>query len=75
MSNWKCFLCGGQVIWQSDFDFEDYGYEGEGIVQNYTCSKCGAEYEVRSSFKDEEDTQTDDGQITFEELENYTSNG
>lgn len=70
MSNWKCFLCGGQVIWQSDFDFEDYGYEGEGIVQNYTCSKCGAEYEVRNRFETEDESlEVDDRQITFEELE------
>lgn len=71
MGKQKCFLCGGKVFWQSDFDFEDYGYEGKGIVQNFACPKCGAEYEVRSAFKDAdiEEPQIDDRQITFEELE------
>lgn len=68
MADWRCFHCGGKVIWNADFDFSDYGYEGEGIVQNYTCSKCGAEYEVRSRF-DNEETEVDDRQMTFEELE------
>jgi hypothetical protein len=26
------------MIWGSDFDYEDYGCEGEGIVGNYTCN-------------------------------------
>lgn len=71
MDKWKCFHCGGQVIWQSDFDFSDYGYDGAGIVQNYVCSKCGAEYEVRSRFDldIDEPKQVDDRQITFEDLE------
>lgn len=70
MDKWRCFLCGSQVFWQSDFDFEDYGYEGKGIVQNFTCSKCGAEYEVRSAFKDVEieEPQVDDRQITWSEV-------
>lgn len=71
MTDWRCFHCGGKVIWNSDFDFSDYGYEGEGIVQNYTCSKCGAEYEVRTAITeaDIKELQADDRQITFEELE------
>lgn len=71
MDNWKCFLCGGQVFWQPDLDFEDYGYEGKGIVQNYICSKCGAEYEVRLGIEKvkAKEPQVDDRQITFEELE------
>ena len=40
----KCFYCGGFVIWGGDFDFEDYGYEGEGIVSNLCCPKCNVEY-------------------------------
>ena len=30
---YECFHCGTKsVIWDSDFDFEDYGYEGKGIT-------------------------------------------
>lgn len=33
-----CPKCTDPMIWGSDFDYEDYGYEGEGIVGNYTCN-------------------------------------
>ena len=37
------FHCGERaVIWGCDFDFEDYGYEGPGIVQECHCTNCGA---------------------------------
>lgn len=44
----KCFHCGKEnVYWQNDNDYEEYGYEGEGLVQTYTCPDCGAEIEYR----------------------------
>ena len=30
----KCWHCNEEVIWGGDFDYEDYGLEGEGIVSN-----------------------------------------
>ena len=33
----KCFYCGGFVVWGGDFDYKEYGYEGEGIVSNLHC--------------------------------------
>lgn len=33
-----CPRCNTQMIWGNDFDFEDYGYEGEGIIGVYTCA-------------------------------------
>jgi hypothetical protein len=45
---YECFHCGCRsVIWDSDFDFEDFGYEGEGIVHICHCTNCGAEIEYR----------------------------
>lgn len=45
---YKCFNClENTVVWQSDFDFEDFGYEGEGVVHILHCSNCGAEIEYR----------------------------
>ena len=39
-----CFHCRSEaVVWDSDFDFEDYNFEGEGIVHVLHCSCCGAE--------------------------------
>lgn len=43
----KCWFCNSELIWGADFDFEDYGYEGEGIVATLSCSneECGAQVE------------------------------
>tara|TARA_R110000824_G_scaffold81812_1_gene205452 strand:+ start:7282 stop:7440 length:159 start_codon:yes stop_codon:yes gene_type:complete len=44
----RCWSCGKKVIWGGDFDFEDYGMDGLGIVSNYSCSndKCEVYYEM-----------------------------
>ena len=52
---YECFHCGKRaVIWQSDFAFEDLGYEGEGLVQMCHCTNCGADIQYMISY-DEED--------------------
>ncbi len=52
---YECFhCCTKSVIWDSDFTFEDMGYEGEGIVHCCHCTKCGAEIEYRVALTDEE---------------------
>ena len=56
---YECFHCLHKaVIWDNDFDFEDFGYEGSGIVQCCHCTHCGAEIEYKISFNDSEN---DDG--------------
>ena len=56
MAGYQCFHCGANAVyWEADFDFSDYGYEGEGIVQNCRCSNCGAEIEYRIPCNKEED--------------------
>lgn len=51
----RCFHCGEPtVIWDSDFSFDDFGYEGDGIVQILHCGSCGAEIEYRLRFEEEE---------------------
>jgi len=58
----ECFHClHRSLVWMSDFDFSDYGYEGEGIVQNLTCSNCGAEEEYRIPLGDPEEGDAGDG--------------
>jgi len=56
-SGYECFHCGAySVFWNGDFDFSDYGYEGEGIIHTCTCGNCGAEIEYRIRLdKEEED--------------------
>ena len=46
-----CFHCmQPTVCWDSDFDYQDYCFEGEGIVHVCHCSNCGAEilYMIRT---------------------------
>ena len=50
---YECFHCGQRtVVWQSDFSFDEIGYEGEGIVHICSCSNCGAEIEYRVALED-----------------------
>ena len=41
-----CWWCGHKLIWQNDFDREDYGLEGEGMVTILICSGCKAEVQM-----------------------------
>lgn len=53
---YECFHCLKKaVIWDSDCDFSDFGYEGEGIVHVCHCSNCGAEIEYRVRIDEGED--------------------
>ena len=51
MKETKCLICGAELVWQNDFDFEDCGIEGEGIVTIYTCPACEAQIEVYAPAK------------------------
>ena len=33
----RCPTCGDELCWGGDFDFEDYGITGDGVVSNYSC--------------------------------------
>lgn len=62
---YECFHCGNKsVIWDSDFMYEDYGIEGDGIVQCCHCESCGARIEyyidiVKEAIEDGEQESTD----------------
>ena len=57
---YECFHClQKSVIWDSDFDSADLGYEGEGVVHFCHCANCGAEIEYRVSFNNKEDENND----------------
>ena len=61
---YQCFHClTNSVIWDADFDFGDFGYEGEGIVHICHCTNCGAEIEYRIPIGDsDEDLHSDESQ-------------
>ena len=48
----KCYFCDDELIWGNDYSFENYGYEGEGIVSTLTCSNCGADAEFSSKINE-----------------------
>lgn len=41
----KCCICNKPLIWESDFSYEEYGYEGEGAITILSCvnEKCDVE--------------------------------
>ena len=43
------------MVWGADFDFSDYGLDGEGIIHELTCQNCGAEIEYYVSCDQEEE--------------------
>lgn len=52
---YECFHClHKSVCWDCDYSFEDFGYEGEGIVQICHCANCGAEIEYRIPITEED---------------------
>ena len=60
---YECFhCCTKSVIWDSDFDFSDFGYEGEGIVHVCHCTNCGAEIEYRVSIPNEDEEMVTNNQ-------------
>lgn len=51
---YECFHCGSKtVVWDSDFDFEDMSYDGEGVVHMLHCTSCGANIEYRVPISDD----------------------
>lgn len=53
---YQCFHCGAYaVIWDADFDYEDYGLEGDGIVHACHCGKCGARITYEIPINDNDD--------------------
>lgn len=53
---YECFHCLAKaVIWDADFTFEDYGYDGEGIIQECHCENCGAQITYWIRLRDTED--------------------
>lgn len=53
---YECFNCGVRaVIWDSDFDYEDYGLEGKGIIHECHCTNCGARITYYIDIEEEEE--------------------
>lgn len=60
---YECFHCGSRsVVWQADFSYEDYGLEGDGIVQVCACGNCGAMIEYYIRLDEPEETVAPTGE-------------
>jgi len=54
----ECFHClSRSVIWDADFDFSDYGEEGEGIIHECHCAHCGARITYYVPINNSEDDE------------------
>lgn len=56
----NCWYCGTEMIWQSDFNYDEVYAEGEGIVSFLICPKCGAE--AQFSIRDDDPDNPKDGE-------------
>lgn len=57
---YECFHCGMRsVVWSADFDFEDVGLEGGGIVHFCHCTNCGADIRYMVPLNNNEEDEDD----------------
>ena len=58
---YECFHCGQYAVhWSGDFDFSDYGEEGEGIIHECHCSNCGADVTYRVPIDNGEESEDEE---------------
>ena len=53
----RCWYCGEDMIWESDFNYDEVYGEGDGIVTYLHCPSCGADCKF-SRRDDEVDNRT-----------------
>lgn len=55
---YECFHCLQRtVVWDADFTFEDYGIEGEGLINHCHCTNCGAEIDYFVPITEEDEAE------------------
>lgn len=66
-----CWFCGHDLIWGADFDPEDYGYEGTGIVATLSCPNCGSSWTGVQIFEEEmsEEERLENDRVQIELIE------
>lgn len=52
----RCPACNSEMIWNSDFDFQDVGRDGDGVESVHVCSNqnCESEFFHVTKFYEEE---------------------
>lgn len=51
----NCWYCDHEMIWNSDFNYDEVYAEGEGIVSFLSCPNCGA---VAEFSRRDDETET-----------------
>lgn len=51
----NCWYCGCELVWQSDFNYDEVYGEGEGIVTYLKCSNKKCNTEVEFSKREDKD--------------------
>lgn len=49
-----CYICGKELIWGCDFDYDDYGKDGEGIVSTFSCPDDACSVECVEVYQNHE---------------------
>lgn len=53
---YECFHCLHRaVLWGADFDYADYGLEGQGIIHECECMNCGAQITYYCPIKESDE--------------------
>lgn len=55
---YKCFACGGELVWEADFmrsELDGCSEEEDTVVNILRCSNCGAEVRVYHNNQTEEE--------------------
>ena len=42
----NCWHCKSELIWKGDYDYDECGYDGEGIVSFLICNNCPTTVEI-----------------------------
>lgn len=50
-----CIFCGSPLCWQSDFTYDDYSMDGEGLVSNWSCTNYDCQAEITGFLPDLEE--------------------
>ena len=37
-----CYRCGHVMVWGGDNSFDDFEFENEGVMSNFSCNNCNA---------------------------------
>lgn len=69
---YRYFDCGSDSVgWKNDYDFQDFGYEGQGLVRIFVCKNCGAEIEYRCPIDHDDKENNMASMEIYKDIEGY----